>query len=86
MHAGPQLTVGWNNVSKECANSRLVGLTSMYDLIKSDWGLELKCAIESVPNFHMKYGPNLIKYFEKMGMDYHKESWCNPQGEMQMPF
>lgn len=81
MHAGLQLTVGWNTVSKECADSKLVEMTSMYSLLDPDWELERKCAIASISDYHMKYGPNLKGYFDRIGFDYQQKRWCNLTGE-----
>jgi hypothetical protein len=75
MHAGPQLTVGFDEVSKGCTS--LVGVANMYNLIlqNSAENPYIKCAISSVSQFHLNYTYSLEPYMTKQG--YSGYQWCN---------
>merc|ERR1711865_582799 len=74
IHAGPQLTVGWDTVSSDCTS--LVDITNMYDLILDNSAKDpySQCAISSVSQFHLNYTYSLQPYLESQG--YSGYQWC----------
>jgi len=78
IHAGPQLTVGWDTVSSDCTS--LVDITNMYDLILDNSAKDpyIQCAISSVSQFHLNYTYSLQPYLESQG--YSGYQWCHATG------
>merc|ERR1711935_1080538 len=78
IHAGPQLTVGWDTVSSDCTS--LVDITNMYDLILDNSAKDpyIQCAISSVSQFHLNYTHSLQPYLESQG--YSGYQWCHATG------
>eukprot|EP00656_Telonema_subtile_P005763 TRINITY_DN12636_c0_g1_i2.p1 TRINITY_DN12636_c0_g1~~TRINITY_DN12636_c0_g1_i2.p1 ORF type:complete len:490 (-),score=110.59 TRINITY_DN12636_c0_g1_i2:114-1583(-) len=84
MHAGPQLSVGWTNVSAQCQGSKLKDTKSMYSLLKPSDSARLDCAVASVSDFHLNYGPNLQKFLKKQG--FKGKPWCRATINVAMAF
>eukprot|EP00658_Telonema_sp_P-2_P013576 TRINITY_DN15144_c0_g1_i1.p1 TRINITY_DN15144_c0_g1~~TRINITY_DN15144_c0_g1_i1.p1 ORF type:complete len:542 (+),score=133.92 TRINITY_DN15144_c0_g1_i1:154-1626(+) len=76
MHAGPQLTVGWDTVSKRCAESKLRTMKNMLDLLNPSWSLERTCAEQAVNQFHLNYSYNFESFLSAQG--YTGQGWCDP--------
>jgi len=74
MHAGPQLTVGWNHVPDRCRS--LVEITNMWNIIlkNNDENNYVQCAIDSVSKFHLNYSYSLNNFLNANGHEYQ---WCN---------
>jgi len=78
IHAGPQLTVGWENVPANCTS--MVQVKDMFKLIlgSSDQSSYIECAISSVSQFHLNYSYSLQPYLESQG--YSGYQWCKAAG------
>lgn len=77
IHAGPQLTVGWDGVADRCQS--LVEIKNMFHILlrNNNQTNYISCSVSSVSQFHMNYSYSLLPFLESHGTSY---DWCNNEG------
>jgi len=75
MHAGPQLTIGWNGVPDRC--HQLVEIKNMWNLLleNNEQNNYISCAIDSVSTYHLNYSYSLSQWMSRQG--HNQYNWCN---------